>query len=622
MAVKLPYRSESQVSLPQVVRSYGNGKIPNELLVLCGIRNFKMVEPAARACRAMVTAAAADGVILDATGTYRSYEQQVSLFSQRYTKTPQAGRKTKTWNGVKYWQKPGVAMAATPGTSKHGLGVTPDLAERGPGNKFQAVGPATLAWLAANGPSFGFWNSVKSEAWHWPYFPGDDIPAVVLEMEGNGMVRIQTAVPLDPKRREAFYKEMPLDVTLRKGSRGVGVEAVQWALTRAGFATGIDGDFGPATERAVKEFQAAKKLTVDGLVGPNTWAKLKLLSDEKRPQENVTKPPAKEAPAKKTTAKKAPAAKPAPAKKPAAGKKAPAKPAAVVHGAAAAAAAAYRAGFRGDDVADITMIAGRESRWQSDRKNPRTSDRGMWQINWKNLEREPYAELRNRLGIGGDADLLDLDTNAAVAFQMYEDSVRHGQPWFPWRGSETGHDGSGPGWDPKGDHRWHTEKFADDARTAAAAAIKSKGRTPASKSPPTTTPSTTPKKPKGTGTTRSPRGTYVVTSEDKDGFIAVVGRCLGTSDAPWALRSSAAQAVADHNGVKLEKVWRPGDTITFPATIEGVRSYTVAAGDGMIAIAKGLGLGRNTAAQKQATEINAWQGGTPHPGDTWYGGAG
>jgi hypothetical protein len=57
------------VSLPQLIRSYDNGTIPTELLQPCGIRNFVMVEPAARSCRALVAAAAADGVHLDATGT-------------------------------------------------------------------------------------------------------------------------------------------------------------------------------------------------------------------------------------------------------------------------------------------------------------------------------------------------------------------------------------------------------------------------------------------------------------------------------------------------------------------------------------------------------------------------
>ena len=49
-------------------------------------------------------------------------------------------------------------------------------------------------------------------------------------------------------------------------------------------------------------------------------------------------------------------------------------------------------------------------------------------------------------------------------------------------------------------------------------------------------------------------------------------------------------------------------------------TYTVQPGDGLIAITKGLGLGRSAAAQKRVTALNAWQGETPHPGVTWYGG--
>jgi len=60
------------------------------------------------------------------------------------------------------------------------------------------------------------------------------------------------------------------------GSTGPDVRRVQIILvmTKLLDFSGIDGDFGPQTEQAVKSFQEGKNLTADGVVGPTTWQAL------------------------------------------------------------------------------------------------------------------------------------------------------------------------------------------------------------------------------------------------------------------------------------------------------------------------------------------------------------
>lgn len=59
---------------------------------------------------------------------------------------------------------------------------------------------------------------------------------------------------------------------LRQGSRGVYVCILQDGLTTLGYDTGgLDGVFGIKTRESVEEYQRRKELTVDGLVGTNTW---------------------------------------------------------------------------------------------------------------------------------------------------------------------------------------------------------------------------------------------------------------------------------------------------------------------------------------------------------------
>lgn len=58
---------------------------------------------------------------------------------------------------------------------------------------------------------------------------------------------------------------------LKRGLSGAPVKRLQEKL-----GIGADGDFGPGTEKAVREFQQANGLAVDGIAGPDTFTAMGL----------------------------------------------------------------------------------------------------------------------------------------------------------------------------------------------------------------------------------------------------------------------------------------------------------------------------------------------------------
>lgn len=61
----------------------------------------------------------------------------------------------------------------------------------------------------------------------------------------------------------------------KRGMKGVQVKGLQEMLKGYGYYTATcDSDFGSKTEAAVKAFQKAEGLTVDGIVGEKTWSRL------------------------------------------------------------------------------------------------------------------------------------------------------------------------------------------------------------------------------------------------------------------------------------------------------------------------------------------------------------
>ena len=91
-------------------------------------------------------------------------------------------------------------------------------------------------------------------------------------------------IPAEPNKEPAKQpaadkgdQPMSTKKTIRKGNYGVLVKECQTMLQKLGYdlgICGIDGDFGQATEKAVKAFQKAAGLAQDGVVGQKTWTAL------------------------------------------------------------------------------------------------------------------------------------------------------------------------------------------------------------------------------------------------------------------------------------------------------------------------------------------------------------
>lgn len=77
----------------------------------------------------------------------------------------------------------------------------------------------------------------------------------------------------------ASYAQTAGEVLLRRGMKGAAVEQLQRELSELGYQVAADGVFGPATQRAVKQFQAEHALVADGVAGPKTMLRLESLKN-------------------------------------------------------------------------------------------------------------------------------------------------------------------------------------------------------------------------------------------------------------------------------------------------------------------------------------------------------
>ncbi|MCL6571775.1 MAG: peptidoglycan-binding protein, partial [Bacillus sp. (in: Bacteria)] len=92
-------------------------------------------------------------------------------------------------------------------------------------------------------------------------------------------INLISGVQVEPKPtpQPSPVQVKPSQTLLKEGSKGAAVKKLQEDLIKADEKLprfGADGDFGEETSNAVKAFQARRGLTVDGIAGPNTLAKL------------------------------------------------------------------------------------------------------------------------------------------------------------------------------------------------------------------------------------------------------------------------------------------------------------------------------------------------------------
>ena len=128
---------------PADLQRYGNGRIPPAALESIGVGNHRLWAPAASAFKRLQADARAAGIDIGVTDSYRSYEQQVDV----------ARRKGLYSQG---------GLAAKPGTSDHGWGLSLDLDLNG----------RAQSWMRANAGRYGFKEDVPREPWHWTFKPG------------------------------------------------------------------------------------------------------------------------------------------------------------------------------------------------------------------------------------------------------------------------------------------------------------------------------------------------------------------------------------------------------------------------------------------------------------------
>jgi len=134
---------------------------------------------------------------------------------------------------------------------------------------------ASLYWLLGEHlPSvlpneFGIKGHQEIPGYSWKPCPSLDMSQIRKNAANYSKEEITIKIP----------KKESVSMSLKIGDRSPDVKTLQENLNKLGHNAGeVDGIFGPATDKALKSFQRATGITVDGIAGPETFAKITALT--------------------------------------------------------------------------------------------------------------------------------------------------------------------------------------------------------------------------------------------------------------------------------------------------------------------------------------------------------
>ncbi|SHF52119.1 UDP-N-acetylmuramyl pentapeptide synthase [Lampropedia hyalina DSM 16112] len=253
-----------EIKIPACLKGQQNGKVDARLLE--EIRGGFLLAPAAKKWNEMRHSAFLDGVVLmpvNADSTYRNLTQQEKIFLACHDPCEPSNAAIQ-WNDRHWSLKKNLALAAIPGTSNHGWGLSIDVRLTFYGREKD--------WLLDHAPIFGFCWEYESEPWHITYFPGDKVTrfwsAHGIEQATPGTWLTKPKSHFLAKRIVALTPDyQPGDVVvLANGTSGLGIQPddlVKLPAPPAAIITSLEHDNipEPLTSKATPIYQVKSSKT-------------------------------------------------------------------------------------------------------------------------------------------------------------------------------------------------------------------------------------------------------------------------------------------------------------------------------------------------------------------------